>query len=208
MRLSCGLFCAARLRASAERLSALPFVHITRRRIAATWQVIQTKSSWSHQAAGVNRYLHAGCCHQLYFIHHTHGHATRAALHTWDQPLKHLEVRHTALGRHVRWHDRHRHQWRGVSLCSFASFLCSLKSCPSANSTCFRPPSLLPVPVEDWAPTCLKSISADVIIISQSNKQFLRAVLRTLNCCQDVGKCSTTCRFLGYHCLWADERLV
>lgn len=63
----------------------------------------------SHQAAGVNRSLHTGCCHQLYFIHHTHEHAARAALHV-RSGLKRgreisLEVSHTALGRHVRWHE-------------------------------------------------------------------------------------------------------
>lgn len=49
--------------------------------------------------------------------------------------------------------------------------------------------------------TCWKS-SVAVIIALEGNKQFIRAVLRRLNCCQDISN-----GFLGYHCLCTDAFL-
>lgn len=77
-------------------------------------------------------------------------------------------------------------------------------------STCFAQPSLHhSLLTARWlggeregerAQTCWKS-SLAVIIVSERNKQFIRAILRRLNnCCQDISN-----GFLGYHCLCTDE---
>lgn len=103
----------------------------------------------SHQAAGVNRSLHTRCCHQLYFIHRTHEHAARAALHVGPglKRGREISLSSTSMSATRRFEGTSggtRAKWRfGVSLCSFASFLCSLKNHPSANSFRFLPPSFL-----------------------------------------------------------------
>lgn len=153
MRLSCGLFRAVWLRASAERLSALPFVHITHRRIAATWQVIQTKSSEAiKQPEWIALFTPGAVISFISYIIHTSTPLEQRSL--WDQGHKRgreislsstsksatRRFDGTSGGTRAKWRFFKR---RGVSLCSFALFLCSLQNHPSANSTCFLPPSFL-----------------------------------------------------------------